>query len=193
MILPVNECVCELRSHNCNRVTVEWRLQRQRTRRCRRASVWERTCCSNCSEIIVATKTWSLQSLSVLWVSRERWTHFNVYSLEMLEILSVSGFPNTGKSSVINSLKRSKACDTGSTPGVTKYIKTNLNSCSTRHNSFNFLHQVCPNSAVGQTHQAVGQSWHCRSWRFQPNATHSSKLHQSEMIRCDCRFSHVLT
>lgn len=32
------------------------------------------------------------------------------------------GFPNTGKSSVINSLKRSKACNVGSTPGVTKFV-----------------------------------------------------------------------
>ena len=120
------------------------------------------------------------------WVESDQ--HFNVYALEMLDILFVSGFPNTGKSSVINSLKRSKACDTGSTPGVTKYIKTNLNSCSARHNSFNFLHQVCANSAVGQTHQAVGQSWYCRSWWFQPNATHSSKLHQSEMIAVTVEF-----
>jgi nuclear GTP-binding protein len=33
-----------------------------------------------------------------------------------------SGFPNVGKSSVINSLKRSQACETGSMPGITKYI-----------------------------------------------------------------------
>jgi nuclear GTP-binding protein len=32
----------------------------------------------------------------------------------------VSGFPNVGKSSVINSLKRSQACETGSMPGITK-------------------------------------------------------------------------
>ena len=31
------------------------------------------------------------------------------------------GFPNVGKSSVINSLKRSQACETGSTPGLTKW------------------------------------------------------------------------
>jgi nuclear GTP-binding protein len=30
------------------------------------------------------------------------------------------GLPNVGKSSVINSLKRSQACETGSTPGITK-------------------------------------------------------------------------
>jgi nuclear GTP-binding protein len=30
------------------------------------------------------------------------------------------GFPNVGKSSVINSLKRSQACETGSMPGITK-------------------------------------------------------------------------
>jgi nuclear GTP-binding protein len=34
--------------------------------------------------------------------------------------VGVIGFPNVGKSSVINSLKRSKACTVGSTPGVTK-------------------------------------------------------------------------
>ena len=35
--------------------------------------------------------------------------------------VGIVGFPNVGKSSVINSLKRSKACNVGSTPGVTKY------------------------------------------------------------------------
>ena len=30
------------------------------------------------------------------------------------------GFPNVGKSSVINSLKRRKSCNTGAIPGVTK-------------------------------------------------------------------------
>lgn len=34
--------------------------------------------------------------------------------------VGVVGFPNVGKSSVINSLKRSKVCGVGSTPGVTK-------------------------------------------------------------------------
>ncbi|KAJ3033340.1 Guanine nucleotide-binding protein-like 3 [Rhizophlyctis rosea] len=34
--------------------------------------------------------------------------------------VGVVGFPNVGKSSVINSLKRSKVCNVGSTPGVTK-------------------------------------------------------------------------
>lgn len=34
--------------------------------------------------------------------------------------VGVIGFPNVGKSSVINSLKRSKVCGVGSTPGVTK-------------------------------------------------------------------------
>lgn len=35
-------------------------------------------------------------------------------------LFAPSGFPNVGKSSVINSLKRSQACETGSTPGITK-------------------------------------------------------------------------
>lgn len=34
--------------------------------------------------------------------------------------VGVIGYPNVGKSSVINSLKRSKVCQVGSTPGVTK-------------------------------------------------------------------------
>ncbi|XP_071810057.1 guanine nucleotide-binding protein-like 3 homolog [Asterias amurensis] len=34
--------------------------------------------------------------------------------------VGIVGFPNVGKSSVINSLKRSKACNVGSQPGVTK-------------------------------------------------------------------------
>lgn len=35
--------------------------------------------------------------------------------------VGVVGYPNVGKSSVINSLKRSKVCNVGSTPGVTKF------------------------------------------------------------------------
>jgi nuclear GTP-binding protein len=34
--------------------------------------------------------------------------------------VGVIGLPNVGKSSVINSLKRSKVCDVGATPGLTK-------------------------------------------------------------------------
>jgi len=36
--------------------------------------------------------------------------------------VGVIGYPNVGKSSVINSLKRSKACGVSSTPGHTKGI-----------------------------------------------------------------------
>jgi GTP-binding protein EngB required for normal cell division len=32
----------------------------------------------------------------------------------------IIGLPNVGKSSIINSLKRSRACNVGATPGVTK-------------------------------------------------------------------------
>lgn len=35
-------------------------------------------------------------------------------------VISCAGYPNVGKSSVINSLKRSQACETGATPGLTK-------------------------------------------------------------------------
>ncbi len=35
-------------------------------------------------------------------------------------LVDLSGFPNVGKSSVINSLKRNKSCSVGATPGVTK-------------------------------------------------------------------------
>ncbi|XP_045165338.2 guanine nucleotide-binding protein-like 3 homolog [Mercenaria mercenaria] len=37
--------------------------------------------------------------------------------------VGVVGLPNTGKSSIINSLKRGKACNVGATPGVTKQMK----------------------------------------------------------------------
>lgn len=38
-------------------------------------------------------------------------------------IVGVIGFPNVGKSSLINSLKRSRAAPTGNTPGVTKVMQ----------------------------------------------------------------------
>lgn len=37
--------------------------------------------------------------------------------------VGVIGFPNVGKSSLINSLKRTKAAATGNTPGVTKSMQ----------------------------------------------------------------------
>ncbi|XP_031553946.1 guanine nucleotide-binding protein-like 3 homolog [Actinia tenebrosa] len=37
--------------------------------------------------------------------------------------VGVVGFPNVGKSSIINSLKRSRACTVGNTPGVTKSMQ----------------------------------------------------------------------
>ncbi|XP_076640527.1 nucleostemin 1 [Colletes latitarsis] len=37
--------------------------------------------------------------------------------------VGVVGLPNVGKSSVINSLKRSKACNVGNTPGITKAMQ----------------------------------------------------------------------
>jgi len=37
--------------------------------------------------------------------------------------IGVIGFPNVGKSSIINSLKRSKAAKVGNTPGVTRSMQ----------------------------------------------------------------------
>jgi len=42
---------------------------------------------------------------------------------KQLITVGIVGFPNVGKSSVINSLKRSKAAATGNTPGVTKKMQ----------------------------------------------------------------------
>lgn len=38
--------------------------------------------------------------------------------------VGIVGFPNVGKSSVINSLKRNQVCNVGATPGLTKSIQT---------------------------------------------------------------------
>ena len=43
--------------------------------------------------------------------------------LKSLITVGVVGFPNVGKSSLINSLKRCKAAATGNTPGVTKQMQ----------------------------------------------------------------------
>ncbi|XP_036388281.1 guanine nucleotide-binding protein-like 3-like protein [Megalops cyprinoides] len=46
-------------------------------------------------------------------------------SLDIKTIITVGvvGFPNVGKSSMINSLKRARACNVGATPGVTKCLQ----------------------------------------------------------------------
>jgi nuclear GTP-binding protein len=41
--------------------------------------------------------------------------------------VGIIGYPNVGKSSLINSLKRSKAVGVGATPGFTKVMQVSLN------------------------------------------------------------------
>lgn len=43
--------------------------------------------------------------------------------MEIKSYLLLLGYPNVGKSSVINSLKRRRACQTGATPGVTRKLQ----------------------------------------------------------------------
>ncbi|XP_059179465.1 guanine nucleotide-binding protein-like 3 homolog [Physella acuta] len=45
-------------------------------------------------------------------------------STEIAINVGVVGFPNTGKSSIINSLKRAKACEVGAIPGITRTMQT---------------------------------------------------------------------
>ncbi|CAD1474770.1 unnamed protein product, partial [Heterotrigona itama] len=47
----------------------------------------------------------------------------NVGNVKTSIRVGVVGLPNVGKSSVINSLKRSKACNVGNTPGITKTMQ----------------------------------------------------------------------
>lgn len=48
--------------------------------------------------------------------------HCKLHSVTNHILFNVSGFPNVGKSSLINSLKRARACNVGATPGVTKCV-----------------------------------------------------------------------
>ena len=41
--------------------------------------------------------------------------------------VGIVGIPNVGKSSIINSLKRRRACQVGANPGITKYVMTYSN------------------------------------------------------------------
>ncbi|CAG8632994.1 23431_t:CDS:2, partial [Cetraspora pellucida] len=45
------------------------------------------------------------------------------YNIKTSIVVGVIGYPNVGKSSVINSLKRSKVCGVGATPGLTKHAQ----------------------------------------------------------------------
>ena len=47
--------------------------------------------------------------------------------------VGVIGFPNVGKSSLINSLKRSKVCGVGATPGFTKTAQVRVCLCLCAH------------------------------------------------------------
>jgi hypothetical protein len=93
--------------------------------------------------------------------------------------VGVIGFPNVGKSSLINSLKRSKVCGVGATPGFTKTAQVRARSAlAPAHLMLTALvcrcvRAVCvcvcvcvcaavaPVGPIGQEYQVAGLPGHC--------------------------------
>ena len=108
----------------------------------------------------------------------------NIYSV----YTGIVGLPNVGKSSLINSLKRSRAVSVGNTPGVTTTVQevcyaASIVRCAGQHAAQQYL-RICssPAGAPGQARQAVGQPGHRVQRRRQRRSSRSAQLRQGTTL-----------